>query len=367
MTIGYEAKRVFHNRSGLGNYSRDLIRILSVHLPGNEYLLYNPSQGDIPFGEDLHNVKEVRPNIGNALYGGYWRRKKLAAQASKDGVSVFHGLSQELPTGLKKRGIRSVVTVHDLIFLRYPHLYKKIDRQIYTKKVGHACEIADLIVATSEQTRQDLIQYLNIDPTRIEVVFQGCNALHWEEAEGTEITKDLEKHNLPEKYLLFVGTLEERKGVDKVLATAKDLDIPLVMIGRKTPFWEKALKEIDHKQIYTPNVPSNRELRSIYRRAQLFVYPSIFEGFGIPVVEALVNRVPVITSNSSSLKEVAGPKSFTIDPADLTALKAAVEQLWESEKEREEMKEEGYKFAEANFADANIASRWKHIYDSLAE
>ncbi len=365
MIIGYEAKRIFHNSSGLGNYGRDLLRILSTYVPGNRYLLYNPSAGPISFGSGLINVEEKRPPIKGALYANYWRQRLLSKRAFKDGVKLFHGLSQEIPIGLRRKGMKSILSVHDLIFIRFPHLYKAIDRKIYTQKVKRACDHTDLIVATSEQTKEDLMEFLGIDAGRIKVIYQGCNPLYWQETDDEDSNRVAEKYDLPLQFVLFVGTLEERKGVDKILWAAKQLDLPLVMIGRKTTFWKNIKNEIDHKQLYTPVVHNNKDLRSIYRKARFFVYPSIFEGFGIPVLEAQVNRVPLITSNTSSLKEIAGPDAITVDPENREQLMAAMGRLWEDDMLQKKMVSSGYKFAETNFTDQTIAHGWKQIYNSM--
>jgi glycosyltransferase involved in cell wall biosynthesis len=368
MRIGYEAKRVFHNRSGLGNYSRNLIRALAQYHPENSYFLYNPSLGKIKFGDDFDHVHEIRPDYKNPILTNLWRQKLVTQRAKKDKVDVFHGLSHELPSNLDKKGIPSIVSVHDLIFIRKPELYSPIDRKIYTLKVKSACQQASKIVATSEQTKNDLQEYLDIDKSKIEVIYQGCDPLFWQSHNEDDLKSVKEKYRLPAEYLLFVGTLEERKNVTKIVEEAKSIGMPLVLIGKKTPYWKNyAAKSIRKKDaIFTPTVTSNTDLAKIYQGASLFIYPSHFEGFGIPVLEALASKVPVITSNKSSLPEVAGPDSILVDPDNPSDMNNAIQMIMSSSKLQTKMKENGYTFAQ-KFKDEQIANQWHSLYSNLNE
>ncbi len=136
MNIGYEAKRVFHNKTGLGNYSRDLVRILATYYPENHYFLYNPKKNkETLFNTNLDNVFEKLPSTPfYKKFYNLWRQKGIINDLKTDKIDVFHGLSGEIPSGLKNKNIKSVVTIHDLIFMRYPHLYSFFDRKIHFYK-----------------------------------------------------------------------------------------------------------------------------------------------------------------------------------------------------------------------------------------
>jgi len=368
MVIGYEAKRIFHNASGLGNYSRNVIRALSQNYTDNKYILYNPSEASIPFGQYLPGVEERLPSFSNKLYANLWRQRFVSDRAKKDKVDVFHGLSAELPAGLQKANIPSVVTVHDLIFLRFPELYKKIDRKIYTKKLYAACRNADHIVAISQQTKKDLIDFIGLDPLQIRVIYQGCDPIYWKKYSKQELDSTLERFELPERFGLFVGTIEERKGIRKILEAVLATKIPMVLVGRQTPYWKKLNKEGRYKPIrsliYTPDVPENEDLAKLYHRSEFFIYPSIFEGFGIPVMEALISDTAVITSNTSSLPEAAGPDSLLIDPENQDEINEAMLKLWNSPELRQSIAESGREYA-LNFSDEKMASSWMHLYKEL--
>lgn len=362
MIIGYEAKRAFHNHSGLGNYSRHLISTLAAYQPENTYYLYNPAAGSVNYTLPAA-AKEIKPGISNKLFANIWRQRLLSSRAKKDGVALFHGLSAELPYGLAKKGVKSVVTVHDLIFLRYPDLYKPIDRKIYLKKVKHACDAADVVVAVSCQTREDIIAFLGIAAQKIVVIYQGCDALYWQNHKANYVPI-LNKFQLPERFALFVGTLEQRKNPDALAEACTRLKIPLVLVGKSTAWWDKYINSASAEtRSYCQHirVQNTRDLATIYQLADLFVYPSVFEGFGIPVLEALASKCPVITGNNSALKEVAGPGSMLIDVENQGELENAIAHFWKNEDARASAAEIGFVFAQ-QFRDEALAQQWFATY-----
>jgi glycosyltransferase involved in cell wall biosynthesis len=174
MRIGFDAKRAFNNRTGLGNYSRFVLNALQKQTPEHTYLAYSPKIKQGLFDE--FPADHIRfPSSKNKLYGAWWRSYGMTQNLSKDGIQLFHGLSNELPNGLQKAGIKSVVTIHDLIFLRYPELYPAIDRFFYRQKFQKACEQADVIVAVSEQTKRDIAEFYGTPSEKIQVVYQDCH------------------------------------------------------------------------------------------------------------------------------------------------------------------------------------------------
>jgi hypothetical protein len=160
MFIGFDAKRVFNNRTGLGNYSRILLRDLHALQSPPQMALFTPKVSlEHDFLLHQQGVKRVLPKAGFKHFGSIWRSYKLAKEANFLGVNVFHGLSNELPQGLEKYKIPSVVTIHDLIFLERPELYAAADRLIYKHKFEQACKRANLVLATSEATKRDILKH----------------------------------------------------------------------------------------------------------------------------------------------------------------------------------------------------------------
>ncbi|WP_435262777.1 glycosyltransferase family 4 protein [Tenacibaculum sp. nBUS_03] len=369
MKIGFDAKRVFHNTTGLGNYSRDLVRILAKFYPKNTYYLYNPKPKKVHRLELTESMKEVLPDTTFwKKFSSIWRQTAITKQIKNDEIEVFHGLSGEIPRGLKKHKIKSIVTIHDLIFMRYPKLYSFFDRKIHFKKFKYAAENANKVIAISEQTKKDIITFLKIAPSKIEVIYQGCNDVFKEERNATEKKEFLEKFNIPKTFLLNVGTIEERKNALSIVKAVKDIDIPLIIIGRKTKYYTQ-IEDYIHKndlahKIYFLEGLTLKELSTAYQLAEFFIYPSIFEGFGIPIIEALFSKTPVITSKEGVFPEAGGPSSLYVDPYNVNELKEAIELLLNSKNKREKMVDEGFDFVQ-KFNDEFIVKKIKSIYKEL--
>lgn len=370
MKIGYDAKRAFKNFSGLGNYSRTLIRQMKEFFPENEYYLYTAKLPDTNSNFLIdHNSLRIPHTITGKAFPSLWRSYGINKDILKDKIDIYHGLSNELPIGISKTGAKSVVTVHDLIFMRFPGLYKPIDRTIYKKKLEYAVKAADHIIAISEQTKNDLLVYTNADPKRMSVVYQSCNPIFQNIASEEDKRIILKKYNLPETYLIYVGTIEKRKNLLSILKALHEgnLDIPLVVIGRETPYAQIVHQYIQEKGIkevyFLKNVP-NEDLPILYQMAETFIYPSEYEGFGIPVLEAITSGVPVIAGKGSCLEETGGEASLYVNPEDIASLSRMIKDLHNDPEIRKNMIEKGLKHAE-NFSDQKISSQLNSIYARL--
>ena len=367
--IGYDAKRIYHNRTGLGNYSRDLVSILSNFYSSNKYLLYNPKKKKIDRLSKSNNLIEILPKSNFwRKNSSIWRQGPIVNQLVEDGVSIFHGLSGEIPRGLKTANIRSVVTIHDLIFIRYPNMYKYMDRKIHFRKFLFAAENADLVIAISEQTKRDVIEFLKIKEDKIRVVYQGCHELFKKNQSDSFKRIVAEKFKLPKKFLLSVGTIEERKNLLLAVKAVKDLDEVLVVVGGKTKYYDTIRKyiienDIQNKVLFLESVEL-KELVALYQIAELFLYPSLFEGFGIPIIEALYSKTPVITSKGSCFSEAGGPDSIYVSPTDDKELKVKIEEVLSNDSLKKNMIDRGYEFVQ-KFNDANIAENVMNVYREL--
>ncbi len=371
MRIGFDAKRFFFNTSGLGNYSRNLVSALTKYKPEHNLFLFSPSSKYTVKSTIASNTSVVYPSrYLDRNFSSYWRSHSILKDIIKNDISIYHGLSHELPFGIGKTNIKSVVTIHDLIFLRRPELFSFIDRQIYEKKFKYSCNVADKIIAISHQTKDDIIELFNIDAGKIEVIYQGCDEIFLRQYTDEEIDDVKRKYSLPTEFILSVGTIEERKNT---LLTIKalhkaNIKIPFYIVGRKTAYYnvlmEYILKNNLSDQVkFLHGVPTE-DLPLIYQQARAFIYPSIYEGFGIPVLEALNSSIPVITGNSKCLKEVGGSNSLFVNTSSIEDMENALNTVLYKEDIRQTMISEGVKHAD-KFTASKMVSNLISIYRSL--
>lgn len=371
MKIGFDAKRAFNNRRGLGNYSRDTIRILASLVPENQYYLFTPkTDRKINFTCPENTVLKLPKYEVGIFSQSIWRTFKIAKEAEKLRLDIYHGLSHELPVGIEKTKVRSVVTMHDLLFLKQPELFNAFDRMMYQKKYLRSCEVADRIIAVSEQTKRDLLELTDTPEEKIEVVYQGCRPEFMMLVGETEKKKLREKYGLPENYLLNVGALEPRKNQLLILKAlmAGPIDMPLVIAGQNTNYRKELQSFINqnelHRQvILLPDFPF-ADLPALYQCATVFVFPSSYEGFGIPVVEALTSGLPVIAATGSCLEESGGPDSIYVSPDNAEELAERIKEVLSDEQKRNSMMVKGLNYA-LRFSDQSIADNLLRIYKSL--
>jgi len=333
MNIAFDAKRVFHNSTGLGNYSRTLLTNLTTMHSDNEYFLCTPELSDHPFALNFCEAPYQHILPPKNTPGAWWRSLGIAKDLSKKNIQVFHGLSNELPAGLATRNIPSVVSMHDLLFMDFPGDYKWMDRQIYKHKFSKACERADKVIAISNATKDKLVNYFNVKEEKIEVIYQAVNPFYASESPDVLKTTVRAKWDIKEEFILFVSALSPRKNIMGLLKAMQTMKKPplLVAVGYGNP---KKARDFARKNklpvIFTGSI-SNAELRALYQQAKIFIYPSLGEGFGIPIVEAMMSRTPIITSNISSMPEVAGHAALLVDPSHPESIGAAILQLWHDE------------------------------------
>ncbi|MDM1293474.1 glycosyltransferase family 4 protein [Sphingobacterium sp. N143] len=369
MKIGFDAKRFFNNTSGLGNYSRDLVRILSKFVPQNDYLLYTPKTS-IEHYTNLVDSKQIKVPHGyiNRHFPNYWRTKRIVSDLKKDQIAIFHGLSGEIPVDLGAAQVKSIVSMHDLIFMRYPALYRPIDRWIYQKKFAYACRQSDKIVAISKQTKNDIIEFFNIPEEKINIIYQGCHEAFKTEKTAAEKEALKKRLGLPNEFLLNVGTIEERKNALSIVKAIENIDIPLVIVGKSTKYQLQLKEFIDKHQmnhrVHFLSGLNMQELSVLYSSALAFIYPSIYEGFGIPIIEALYSGTPVITTNSGVFPEAGGPFSQYVSPHDIEDIRHSINRVIEDTALRQEMRIKGLAYAQ-QFNDEHLAAQWNAQYLAL--
>ncbi|MEM9820100.1 MAG: glycosyltransferase family 1 protein [Bacteroidota bacterium] len=348
--IAFDAKRLFLNFTGLGNYSRTLVKDLAEQFPEHAYYLYSPSIRPHQQNQFFIDHPSFFLRQSRLMPGALWRSLGLKKDLKKDGIQIYHGLSNEIPQGIAQSSIKSIVTIHDLIFKTFPQQFPWLDQKIYDAKFRYACQNADQIIAISQQTKKDIIYYYQIPEEKIEVIYQSCAGVYDTVVSQQQINAVRQKYELPEEYLLYVGAINERKNLLSILKALpllpKSLSLPLVVVGRgkkyQTLVQVYAQQNQLNDQIHWLGQASQADLPTLYQAARLFIYPSFYEGFGIPIIEALHSRTPVITSKVSALPEAAGPGAHYIDPKQPEDLAQGITTVLSDESYARQLVEKGY-------------------------
>ena len=336
MKIAYDAKRYYHNRTGLGNYSRTLVSCMASRHEDVEAVLYDSKSLERTF--------------------------RLGRKAAGEGCELFHGLSNELPRDIMKAGIPSIVTMHDVAWRTFPDMYKPWDRLIYDWKYGWSAKHASHVVCISESTKRDVMHYYNVPEERISVIYQPVQEVFYKEWGGGESGG---------QFILTVGSINSRKNL---LGMVKALELlpederpPLVVVGNGREYRQKVEQYISEHHLgewvrIESNIHDAETLKSLYANALCMLYPSFYEGFGLPVVEASLQRCPVITSNVSSLPEAAGPDSIQVNPGSPKEIADALHRLLNDEAERRQRGEAGYRYCMEHFHPDVLTEQMYELY-----
>lgn len=368
MRIGYDAKRLFNNNTGLGNYSRTLVRDIQRYYPDNEYVLFSPKL------KVSNDTEEFFTNKYELVRGKglFWRTSGIKKEIKESEIDIYHGLSHELPIGIDKLSCKSVVTMHDLIYKFQPQDFSPIDRKIYDFKFKYACEHSDRIIAISESTKKDIVAHYGVQEAKVEVVYQTCADIFKQKLDKSVRATVLEKYKLPEHFLLYVGSIIERKQLLQIVKALKQLNgvvkLPLVVIGNGKKYKQQVLDYIKsnnlEQSVLFPDYVQNEDLPYVYNAARIFIYPSVYEGFGIPVIESLFCKTPVITSNLSSLPEAAGVGALYVEPDKPESIAHAIVQLLTNVDLYKQLITDGFDHVQ-KFNSEAISSQMNQLYRML--
>lgn len=408
MIIGFDGKRAVNNMTGLGNYSRlvieelgkrlrhdDALAGIDVHTPaprhapadqgfgmytsqpvkseevrGHRLYVYAPEMRRNPRLEPIHRLENVEfrfpPETG--FKGSLWRTFGVTNNIAADRCALFHGLSNELPLNIRSSRVKSVVTIHDLIYRRLPYCYTPQDRLIYNFKYGRACRNADRIIAVSECTKRDIIDLYQIPEEKIDVVYQGCNDIFRRDYPPRELQEVRQRLQLPERYIIQVGTVERRKNLELGIRalTALPSDITLLSVGRDHHGYLRQMRRlaadlgVADRVIYLEQVDFI-DLPALYAMAEVSLYPSRYEGFGIPVIEALECGTPVVAATGSCLEEAGGPGALYVDPDDPRGMAQALNDILGHSEKRTELAGDGKTYVR-RFNTASMTDNILQVY-----
>ncbi|NML21367.1 glycosyltransferase family 4 protein [Pseudoflavitalea sp. G-6-1-2] len=384
MIIGFDAKRAFQNRTGLGNYSRTLLQSLYDNYRDNKYVLFAPKRTSMFPLSEAEGFSVVTPTWQPAkLLPSVWRSMWMTKDLKRAGINLYHGLSNELPSGIQNTRISSIVSIHDVIFEKYPEYYHKSEVVIYRKKFRSACKNADIIMAMSEQTKNDIVALYGVDKNKVRVCYQSCDPIFRILVDAETKTQIRKLYGLPEQYFLYLGSIIERKDLLSICKALHQLgdkvDIPLVVVGKgkeykKTVQQWLAENNMTDRVIFlsdtavansTPEYQTGAHFPAIYQNALGFIYPSVYEGFGIPILEAISGGVPVIAANASSLPEVGGDAALYFQPGNVEQLANQILRLSQDQELRVNCRMMGL-LQSAQFSMANCAAKVMDVYQELA-
>ncbi|HEU4554437.1 MAG TPA: glycosyltransferase family 1 protein [Chitinophaga sp.] len=378
MNIAFDAKRAFQNNTGLGNYSRSLISALATFFPEQHYFLFAPKQTGMFNTAPYPGMQTVLPQKPlHRWLRAAWRSRWVVNDLLSHHIHLYHGLSHEIPFGIHRTGIKSVVTMHDLIFERYPAQYNPVDVQTYRRKARYACEQAGRVVAISEQTKADLITFYHTPAEKIAVVYQSCDPMFAVAHTPEQLQEMRRRYSLPQDYLLYVGSVIERKNLLGVVQALRQLppscQAPLVILGDGRAYKKRVKAFIAshglQQQVIWLNEqgrPGYAHLPLLYQGARALLYPSIFEGFGIPILEALWSRTPVITSQGSCFAETGGNAALYVDPLQPHTIAHAICRVMEDSALAQDMREKGWAHAQL-FTPEKCAAAMMKVYEATMQ
>ncbi len=360
MRIGVNTSQIFNINTGVGVYTRNLYKNLLASTGEDEIIsLSTDSDG-----------KEGRPPFLNSRIPRIaWEHLLLPKRLSKLCLDLFHNPDHILP--ILNTGCPSIITVHDISFIIHPGLFHP-SRQIYKEiLLKRSVPRVDKIIADSQNTKRDLIERLHLSPDKIEVVYPGVED-NFRIIEDRDLLDSVKRrYNLPERFILFVGTLDRRKNLVRLMEAFSRcaIDSKLVLVGEKSwkycPLFKRASDlSIEERVIFAGRVPC-QDVPAIYNLAEIFVYPSLYEGFGFPPLEAMACGTPVITSNISSLPEIVGQAAITIDPYNVEELREKMTELFNNEGLRRKMRFRGLERSRL-FSWQETALRTLKVYRGLA-
>lgn len=355
LRIGFDIQSTVGQKTGLGVYTENLTRTLKDIDKKNEYFYFSrKSEGDLRTHERL-----------------VWENLGLPFMTMKKKLDIFH-MPAFAPPRLKFT--RLVVTVHDLIGMIYPENLSRPARFYWNVWMSYAASKADIIIAISENTKKDIIKYLKVPGEKIKVIYPAAKDYCNIKFSKDESAQTLRKLKVPDDYILYAGTIEPRKNLGRVieaftlLRKTDKFRGKLVLSGLKGWAYAKLSEMIKEKgieeSVVIPGYVSEEELAMLYQNARLFVFPSLYEGFGMPVIEAMSAHTPVVTSKTSSLGEIAKGAAFTVDPEDEKDIWIGMREVLRDSALRKRLVEKGEERAKS-FSWLRCANETVRVYDEV--
>lgn len=351
MKIGIDTRTVTPVRSGVGNYVLNLLEGLRWVAPQQEFFLLGQRQNLETIGWNLPSgmFHTTRLSHESHPWGDLWEHFILPHTLYKSGVDVFHGPATLIP--LMSKGFARVVTIHDLVAFLFSETIPKKYALYMRWLISQVVKKADRIISVSQHTKQDLMEVLRVDPAKISVVYEAAPPGFQPIRDQTKLAWVRRRYDLKGPFLYHVGNIEPRKNLVRLVKAfllmrqRSKLDVRLVITGQKGWLTTMLFRELDYLQlgdevIFTGYVPRS-DLPLLMNAAEAFVFPSLYEGFGLPALEAMSCGTPVVTSNISSLPEVVGTSAVMVDPERVESIARGMEKVLTDTELRERLAKEG--------------------------
>ncbi len=374
MRICLDVSPTAQGHAGLGRYAGEIACALAEYKSHLPLTLFYNRQGEARLPEPLRHLPCQTVNWGNKP----WRLAVLLSQlihwpldATFGASDIFHATNHLLAHFSQAH---TVFTLHDLIFLRYPEYHLPYNRWYLTFSMPRYLKAAQVIITPSEWSRQDALKFYHLPESKIKVIPEASAPVFQPTSDVVRLAEIRAKYHLPEKFILHVGTIEPRKNLARLLDAFKLLlsdvpDLRLVLIGKKgwlyAPFFKQLQNDGLTEQVIFPGFVDETDLPAIYQLATVFVYPSLYEGFGLPPLEAMACGTPVVSSNSSSLPEVVGDAGVLIDPTDTQALYQAIHRLLNDVNLQADLRQRGLRQAQ-QFSWRKAVDALEKVYLDLA-
>jgi len=375
MHVCIDVSPTVQKHAGLGRYAGEVARALAQQGGQLELSLFYNRQGDAQLPPYLSHIPHKSVSIGNKP----WRMGVLLSQMLRrpmdrtfGAVNIFHATNHLLA---HFKQARTVFTLHDLIFLHFPEYHLRYNRWYLTFAMPRYLQAADVIVTPSECSRQDAIKFYGLPESKIKVIYEAAAPNFKPSADTTTLGHTRHKYGLPPQFILHVGTIEPRKNLSRLLDAFKSLlvdrpDLKLVLVGKKGWLYDSFFQKLQalglQEKVIFPGYVEEADLPAFYQLAEVFVFPSLYEGFGLGPLEAMACGTPVVCSNNSSLPEVVGQAGLLFDPTDTAALTAALRRVLSDGDVRDELKRRSLARAQ-KFSWGKAVSELETIYQSLGQ
>jgi glycosyltransferase involved in cell wall biosynthesis len=371
MPVYVDVSAAVHSRAGLGRYAASLVEALDAHAPAELALFYNRDRA-------IRTLSGLSHLPRRTVHAGYkpWRMAVWMGQYLGIGfdrlvpdADLFHATEHLLPP-LKR--CPTVLTVHDLIYHLFPQHHKRLNYWFLNAAMPLFCRRADALIAISEATKRDIVAYHDVAAEKITVIPEAA-APHFRPASPEAVEQVRTTYHLPTRYMLHVGTIEPRKNLKRVIQAlermcAQGLEAHLVIVGSKgwlfEPFFAALERSPAREAVILPGYVSDADLPAVYTGATLTVMSSVYEGFGLPILESMACGTPVVSSGAASLPELGGDAARYFDPYDVEEMTTQLSAVWQDVELREAMRTQGLAQA-ARFSWARAAQETWTLYQRL--